>query len=70
MTIPSGYNSGTFTVTAENTAQTGDAVTITLTGTDYGAVIIGANNVVILSVEPQIHYIPVNPHLMSKIIVQ
>ncbi|MDR1499682.1 MAG: hypothetical protein LBI58_01735, partial [Tannerellaceae bacterium] len=27
MTIPSGYNSGTFTVTAENTAQTGDAVT-------------------------------------------
>jgi hypothetical protein len=70
MTIYEGDNSGTFTVTAASTAQTGDAVTITLTGTDYGAVIIGANNVVILSVEPQIHYIPVNPHLMSKIIVQ
>jgi hypothetical protein len=70
MTIPQGSNSGTFTVTAASSAVVDDAITITLAYTDDGAVFIGANKVVILTIEPKIHYIPVNPHLRSMIVKQ
>jgi hypothetical protein len=68
VTIPSGSNSTTFTVIANPGAADNDNITITLSS-DYAPVIIGSGNEVTLTVGPSIHYIPVNPHLMSKIII-
>jgi hypothetical protein len=66
MTILQGDNSGTFTVTGATAGQ----VTITITDTDYAAVIPGANKTATLTVEPKVYYIPVNPHLRSMIVKQ
>jgi hypothetical protein len=44
VTIPSGANSATFTVTASSTATNGQSMTITLASTSYSPVIIGATN--------------------------
>jgi hypothetical protein len=69
MIIHQGTNFDTFTVTAADNATPGATTTITLTSTDYGAVIIGNNKTVTLTVGPKVYYIPVNPHLMSKMIL-
>jgi hypothetical protein len=44
VTIPNGKNSATFTVTATAFAPYGSTMNITLSGTNYSPVIIGANN--------------------------
>jgi hypothetical protein len=69
VTIPEGENSTPLTVIAQSTATNGDAVTITLDSTDYGAIIIDADNDEVTLTVANIHYIPVNPHLMSKMIL-
>jgi hypothetical protein len=70
MTIYQGENSGTFQVTASSTASINDAITITITDTDYAAVIPGTDKTATLTVEPKVYYIPVNPHLRSMIVKQ
>jgi hypothetical protein len=71
VTIPDGANSVPLTVIAQSTATPGQSITITLSYTDYDAVLIGTDNRVTLTVEPpKVYYIPVNPHLRSIIVKQ
>jgi hypothetical protein len=70
VTIPSGSGVTSLTIAANPGAPVGQSITIKLTGTNYAPVEIGEDDELTLTVEPQIHYIPVNPHLRSMIVVQ
>jgi hypothetical protein len=68
VTMYSGNNYAILSVIANPGAQVGHSITIKLTGTDYAPFRIGEDDELTLVI-PEIHYIPVNPHLMSKIII-
>ncbi|MDR1499570.1 MAG: hypothetical protein LBI58_01165 [Tannerellaceae bacterium] len=70
VTIPKNSDHVILTVCALPGAADGDAVTITLIGTNYAPVITNPDHdEITLTVAPKIYYIPVNPHLMSKMIL-